>query len=84
MRVCGLAYNVIRGSGHEFINLFLLMLSTGIPELQKADDINWLRECMLIGADEQYANKHFAQKINAALECRTTQLNNAAHILAHS
>ena len=60
------------------------MLSTGIPELQTADDINWLRECMLIGADETFATKHFAQKINAALECRTTQLNNAVHILAHS
>jgi hypothetical protein len=24
------------------------MLSTGIPELQKAEDINWLRECLVL------------------------------------
>ena len=84
VRVCALAYNVIRSSSSEFINLFQLMLSTGIPELQKAEDINWLRECMLIGADEAYAARHFTQKIDAALFCRTTQLNNLAHILAHS
>ena len=84
VRVCGVAFNVIRASGHEFINLFKLMLSTGIPELQKAEDINWLRECVLIGADEAYATKHFTQKIDVALTTRTTQLNNAVHILAHS
>ena len=84
MRVCGEAYNVIRASGHEFINLFQLMLSTGIPELQEAEDINWLRECLLIGADEAYATRHFTQKIDVALATRTTQLNNAVHILAHS
>ena len=56
----------------------------GIPELQSSEDINWLRECMLIGADEAYATKHFTQKIDVALATRTTQLNNAVHILAHS
>ena len=84
VRICGMAFNVIRNSGHEFINLFQLMLSTGIPELQTVDDIDWLRECMLIGADETYAAKHFTKKIYEALDCRTTQLNNAVHILAHS
>ena len=82
--VCAQAYNVIRRHAHEFINLFQLMLSTGIPELQKADDINWLRECMLIGADDQYASKHMTQKIDAALNCWTTQANNWVHIIAHS
>jgi len=82
--LCGQAYNVIRQHANEFINLFQLMLSTGIPELQKAEDIGWLRECMLIGASDETASGHFANKIQVALTTRTTQLNNAVHILAHS
>jgi phosphatidylinositol-4,5-bisphosphate 3-kinase len=81
--LCGRAYNVIRAHANEFINLFQLMLSTGIPELQRAEDINWLRECMLIGHSEESASAHFANRITVALHTRTTQLNNAVHILAH-
>jgi len=74
---------VIRGDANEFINLFQLMLSTGIPELQKVEDIDWLRECMLIGESDESAARHFTNKIDVALATRTTQINNAIHILAH-
>lgn len=84
VRVCGEAFNVIRSHAHEFINLFQLMLSTGIPELQKAEDINWLRECLVMEYNADQATRHFEMKIDQALACRTTQLNNAAHIVAHS
>jgi len=83
VQVCGAAYNVIRSSGHEFINLFQLMLSTGIPELQAAEDINWLQEQMLLGADDADAAEHFAAKIDIALNTRMTQIMNYIHILAH-
>ena len=36
VRVCCRAYNILRRCSHEFITLFSLMLSTGIPELQSA------------------------------------------------
>merc|ERR1712137_958336 len=32
--VCCQAYNILRAHSHELINLFSLMLSTGIPELR--------------------------------------------------
>ena len=82
--LCGQAYNVIRAHANEFINLFQLMLFTGIPELQKAEDIDWLRSCLLIGESEDVATHHFTDKIDTALKTRTTQINNAVHILAHS
>ena len=82
--VCGRAYNIVRRNAHEFINLFQLMLSTGIPELQKAEDINWLRECMLTGRTDEQAAEHFRKLIFTSLKTRTTQLNNAVHIIAHS
>ena len=80
---CARAYNVIRASAHEFINLFQLMLSTGIPELQQAEDINWLREKMMLQADDEAAAKAFDKLIDAALNCTTTQINNMVHIMAH-
>ena len=39
---------------------------------------------MLIGATEEFAARYFEGKISTALATRTTQLNNAVHILAHS
>lgn len=37
--LCGQAYNLVRKSGNLFINMFLLMLSAGMPELSKPQDI---------------------------------------------
>lgn len=34
------------------------MLSTGIPELQKAEDINWLRECLVLECTKEQVRDH--------------------------
>jgi hypothetical protein len=60
------------------------MLSTGIPELQRAEDIFWVRDCLRLGKSETQAAEHFTKLISAALSSRTTQVNNAVHIIAHS
>ena len=82
--VCSQAYNILRGNAHEFITLFSLMLSTGIPELQKAEDINWLRECIKPEMTNEAAGEHFTKLIYTSLATKTTQVNNAIHIVAHS
>ena len=64
--------------------LFTLMLSTGIPELQKAEDINWLRECIKPEMTNEAAGEHFTKLIYTSLATKTTQVNNAIHIVAHS
>ena len=82
------AYNILRRCSHEFITLFSLMLSTGIPELQTAEDIDWLRDKTGVygGTEmsEEDAAEFFEKQIYIALYTKTTQLNNAVHILAHS
>ena len=63
------------------------MLSTGIPELQTAEDIDWLRDKTgVYGSEmsEEDAADFFEKQIYIALYTTTTQLNNAAHIIAHS
>ena len=39
----------LRKKGDLFINLFCMMLSTGIPELRSIDDISYIREALCLG-----------------------------------
>mgnify|MGYP006100979871 CR=1 FL=1 len=39
---CCDAYNILRKNGSKLINLFLLMLSAGMPELMEDSDIEYL------------------------------------------
>ncbi|EPY26748.1 phosphatidylinositol-4,5-bisphosphate 3-kinase [Strigomonas culicis] len=77
------AYNVIRRCSNVFIMLFILMLSTGIPELSTKDDIEWLRTVLLIGRSDTEASKHYKQLINMALNNKRTLINDYIHIMVH-
>eukprot|EP01113_Clastostelium_recurvatum_P028422 TRINITY_DN3438_c0_g1_i4.p1 TRINITY_DN3438_c0_g1~~TRINITY_DN3438_c0_g1_i4.p1 ORF type:complete len:1453 (-),score=442.67 TRINITY_DN3438_c0_g1_i4:115-3945(-) len=81
--LCCQAYNILRRHSSMFINLFAMMLSTGIPELQSAADIAYLRDAFALGASDADATKRFTDLIYESLRTKTTQINNAIHILAH-
>lgn len=81
--LCARAYNVLRRNANIFINLFAMMLSTGIPELRTADDIEYLRSAFALDLNEQQAAQRFNQLVYEAMSTRTTQINNAIHIWAH-
>jgi phosphatidylinositol-4,5-bisphosphate 3-kinase len=59
------------------------MLSTGIPELTCVEDINYLRNAFTLDYTEEEAREHFTKLIYESLSTKTTQFNNAIHILAH-
>jgi phosphatidylinositol kinase/protein kinase (PI-3 family) len=40
--MCCQAYNILRSQGHQLINMFLIMLSAGMPELKEEDDLQYL------------------------------------------
>lgn len=82
---CCEAYNVLRTESHHFINLFQLMLSTGIPELQTWEDILYMRTSLvpLREMTERDASERFRGLIQVALKTRTTQFNDAVHIVVH-
>jgi len=50
---CETAFLELRKKGDLFINLFCMMLSTGIPELRSIDDISYIREALCLGETEQ-------------------------------
>jgi phosphatidylinositol-4,5-bisphosphate 3-kinase len=78
------AYNVIRRQSDLLITLFMLMLSTGIPELQRPEDITWLKSVLMPGRSDDAAAAHYRVLIKEALANRRTLLNDYVHILAHS
>lgn len=49
---CCQAYNILRKDGHNLINMFLIMLSAGMPELKKDDDIQFLVNRLDLGISE--------------------------------
>lgn len=83
-QLCCRAYNVLRQQSTLLITLFSLMLQCGIPELETDEDIVWLREKLLIGQTDEEASKYFVARIHEALNTRTVQLNDVAHMLVHA
>jgi phosphatidylinositol kinase/protein kinase (PI-3 family) len=77
------AFNVIRRQSDLLISLFVLMLSTGIPELQSPNDITWLKSVLLPGESDAAAAVRFKEQIASALANTRVLLNDFVHIQAH-
>eukprot|EP01108_Squamamoeba_japonica_P003233 TRINITY_DN2652_c0_g1_i3.p1 TRINITY_DN2652_c0_g1~~TRINITY_DN2652_c0_g1_i3.p1 ORF type:complete len:304 (+),score=129.10 TRINITY_DN2652_c0_g1_i3:58-912(+) len=78
------AYNILRHNGALFITLFTLMLSTGIPELQTAADIDYLRTALMLDATDDEAREQWTQLTRASLQSVKQRLNNFVHIAVHN
>ncbi|GAM27069.1 hypothetical protein SAMD00019534_102440 [Acytostelium subglobosum LB1] len=81
--LCGKAYNIIRKKAHIFLNLFLMMVSTGMPELSHRDDIIYLRDALALDLNSEQATAKFSEMIQESLKTRATGVNFAVHILAN-
>ncbi|ESL08953.1 phosphatidylinositol 3-kinase 2 [Trypanosoma rangeli SC58] len=77
------AYNVVRRFGGTLMTLFMLMLSTGIPELQNVEDISWLRTVLRIDSSNEEAKEHYKQQISLAMANFRAQFNDYIHIVTH-
>lgn len=63
---CCQAYRCLRQNSNQLINLFLIMLSAGMPELKKKEEIQRLVTKLDINASEQEADKKFKEEIDRA------------------
>jgi len=68
------------------INLFTLMLSTGIPELQSPDDIGYLKTTLQVNVtDDNEALNHFRERLALAkANSMYTKLDWFFHNVKHS
>ncbi|KYQ89621.1 phosphatidylinositol 3-kinase [Tieghemostelium lacteum] len=81
--LCCRAYNIIRKHSNVFINLFSMMISTGMPELNQEEDIHYLKDALALDLTPEQASAKFVQMISDSLKTISTDLNFAVHILAN-
>jgi phosphatidylinositol-4,5-bisphosphate 3-kinase len=60
---CCQAYNILRKDGHQLINMFLIMLSAGMPELKQDQDVQFLVNRLDLGISEQEASNKIKKEI---------------------
>ena len=76
------AFNIVRRNARVFIALFAMMVSTGIPELQSLEDINYLRTALVLDLSDAEAEERFRGLIKESLGTTSTNFNNFVHVLA--
>lgn len=81
--ICCRAFNVLRHNSQLLITLFYLMISGGIPELEKEEDIYWIRDKLMLEKSDAEAAEAFKDLIHVSMNTKTTQFNDACHILKH-
>jgi phosphatidylinositol-4,5-bisphosphate 3-kinase len=77
--LCGKALNVLRKNATLLVTLFLLMLGTGIPELQTPKDIIYLTEKLFLDLNDEDASKEMEKLIQLSLDSGKTKFNNICH-----
>ena len=59
------------------------MLSSGMPELSATQDIMYIQTTLMTGSTETEATEAFESLIYSALNTKTTQWNDAMHLMKH-
>jgi phosphatidylinositol kinase/protein kinase (PI-3 family) len=80
--LCVRAFLVLRRHSNLLLALFSLLVDCGIPELQTVSDLAWMDDALMSEMTEADAAAAFLGLLTEALNCRTTRVNHALHILA--
>lgn len=82
--MCIDAFKTLRSKGNLFITVFAMLLSTGIPELEQPNDLDYLRDSLAMLKDEADAVRHFESSYREAHANRSlTTVNWMFHNLNH-
>src|SRR5690606_17453975 len=65
-RLCYDAYLALHDNAHLLISLFIMMLGTGIPELQTIDDVQYLRQTLQVDKSREEALQYFETQLDEA------------------
>ncbi|KAM8978867.1 phosphatidylinositol 4,5-bisphosphate 3-kinase catalytic subunit gamma isoform 1-T4 [Sarcophilus harrisii] len=80
--ICAKAYLALRKHTNLLIILFSMMLMTGMPQLTSKEDIEYIRDALTVGKNEEEAKKYFLDQIEV---CRdkgwTVQFNWFLHLV---
>jgi len=59
--------------------MFLIMLSAGMPELRKDEDLQWLVDKLDMNISEQEASNKFKKEIQKAMRTSSRRFDNFVH-----
>ena len=80
--MCEKAFLILRSKYFLLQSLFMMMLSSGIPELSSAKDVNYLKETLQPDLSEEDAKVHIQKKLDEALKgAWTTSINFFFHMV---
>ncbi|XP_052246481.1 phosphatidylinositol 4,5-bisphosphate 3-kinase catalytic subunit delta isoform-like isoform X2 [Dreissena polymorpha] len=83
--VCIRAYLALRRRGQLLIRLFMMMLTSGIPQLSRISDLDYIKkETLVLHLTEDEAARHFEKKMNESIKSMATKINWAIHSFAHN
>lgn len=83
VELCCSAFNVIRKNSELILNLLGLMVSSGIPYLSSANDIDYVRHALQLHLSDAEATVFFTRLIETSLSSKSTQWNFFIHNMAH-
>jgi len=82
--LCGKAYLALRRHSNLLITLFMMMLPSGITELQSINDVSYLRQTLAVEKDDKEALEYFQNVFNDAYKgAWTTKLDWFFHSVRH-
>lgn len=82
--LCDRALCILRRHAPVLVNLFLLMVPAGMPELASREDINYLREMLAPTETDEQAKVRFRKEIETALNSTYKRFDNTVHNIVHS
>lgn len=79
----GKAFNILRENGNLLMVLFKIMIHCGLPELQKAKDIEWIRDKLVFEMTNEEASKHFCGLFIESMSNKRQLVMDAVHYWKH-
>ena len=84
-KLCIRAYIALRQRGHLLIRLFMMMLTSGIPQLTSVNDLDYIKkETLALHLSDEDAVKQFSKKMEESLNSMSTKINWTVHLMAHT
>jgi phosphatidylinositol-4,5-bisphosphate 3-kinase len=84
LELCSNSFRTLRSNATLLENLFVLMVSAGMPELMREQDILYMRDKLYLDVNhEKKADKKLQQEINKSLDSTYRRIDNMIHNLKH-
>lgn len=77
----GTVFNILRHNAKLLITLLMLMVGTGIPELSKPEDIQYMKDKLFLEMTDDEAAAEFKKLTKQSMDSTKTKLNNFFHNL---